>query len=437
MNPPSEHRLFGFHDVCEWDRTCVHLAALRVRKIDRPPVFDDRAEIGIIGSEGHFFTLAETQAFNFPQGARQLWAPSGNGFWFNQCAQSGWIASFAEVSKGGVGRSLGQALYTLSPVGSVGYGLNFARLNRLGGYGYVGLPDPTVNEARPQHDGVTEVDLETGRVRVLVSIGDASAGVNCGQETHHYLTHIVPNPSGTRLLFLHRWWLPDGGIGSRLLSCVKDGKDLRCHAEGFLSHFDWWDEHRLIIWGRLANKSDQLRRLPSARRLGWALKIAKSVVQTVRPKAGRGHLSFVLIDVRDNSVQPFWPDHLTEDGHPMFCPADRDWLSIDTYPDADRVRQLKLLHAVTGQIVDLGRYQYADLPLDRSLLQKSFEHVDPVVLRNVDLEKFAWARSGLHCDLHPRWKPDGTALAFDSTHEGHRDIYVVDTSRYVTPTSQP
>ena len=140
-------------------------------------------------------------------------------------------------------------------------------------------------------------------------------------------------------------------------------------------------------------------------------------------------MTFLLIDVRDGSVKPFWPDLLPEDGHPMFCPANRDWLSIDTYPDANRVRQLKLLHATTGEVVNLGQYQYANLPLDQNLLHQAFEHVDPVVLRSVDREKFAFARSGLHCDLHPRWKPDGTALGFDSTHEGNRQIYSVETSQ--------
>ena len=30
------------------------------------------------------------------------------------------------------------------------------------------------------------------------------------------------------------------------------------------------------------------------------------------------------------------------------------------------------------------------------------------------------------CDLHPRWRRDGRALAFNSVHEGSRQIYLVD-----------
>jgi len=32
------------------------------------------------------------------------------------------------------------------------------------------------------------------------------------------------------------------------------------------------------------------------------------------------------------------------------------------------------------------------------------------------------------CDLHPRWRPDGKMLAFNSVHEGSRQVYVIDVS---------
>jgi Tol biopolymer transport system component len=30
------------------------------------------------------------------------------------------------------------------------------------------------------------------------------------------------------------------------------------------------------------------------------------------------------------------------------------------------------------------------------------------------------------CDLHPRWRPDGRMLGFNSVHEGSRQVYVID-----------
>jgi len=420
------HHFFGFHDVSAWNSAGDKSACLRVSVINRPPAGDDVAEAGFVDERtGQFHPLVETTAFNFPQGGRQLWIPGQDAFWVNKRLSGVWGAVLVDAQTGNT-REIDQGLYALSPDGSTGYGLNFARLNRLGGYGYVGYADPTINEARPANDGIFRVDLMSGKVDVLLSTADAAAGVSSTDAAHHYVTHVVPSPSGERLLFLHRWWLPDGGVGSRLMSVSKEGRDLVCHAEGFLSHFDWWDDHRIIIWGRLANSTDRLRRLSGAQRFGGALKLIKRLVRVVRPRGTGAKMSFLLIDTRDASVQPFWPELLPEDGHPMFCPANRDWLSIDTYPDADRVRQLKVLNATTGKVLDLGRFRYADLTLERNMLSKCFEHVDAAVLANVKGDSLAFARSGLHCDLHPRWRRDGRLLGFDSTHEGSRQVYVCD-----------
>lgn len=32
----------------------------------------------------------------------------------------------------------------------------------------------------------------------------------------------------------------------------------------------------------------------------------------------------------------------------------------------------------------------------------------------------------IRCDLHPRWNDTGSAVSFDSTHEGYRGIYMID-----------
>ena len=39
----------------------------------------------------------------------------------------------------------------------------------------------------------------------------------------------------------------------------------------------------------------------------------------------------------------------------------------------------------------------------------------------------------LRCDLHPRWMPGGSAVTFDSIHEGYRGIYRADLSAIVSP----
>lgn len=50
-------------------------------------------------------------------------------------------------------------------------------------------------------------------------------------------------------------------------------------------------------------------------------------------------------------------------------------------------------------------------------------------------ELYAFTRSGLHCDLHPRWRGDGTQVAFDSIHEGTPQPYVHGVKAWVAPSN--
>ena len=69
--------------------------------------------------------------------------------------------------------------------------------------------------------------------------------------------------------------------------------------------------------------------------------------------------------------------------------------------------------------------------LDMSLKDNFFERVDPKILSSITPEDLAFTRSGLHCDLHPRWSRDGRWVLFDSIHEGTRQLYAVDVNNLI------
>ena len=66
-----------------------------------------------------------------------------------------------------------------------------------------------------------------------------------------------------------------------------------------------------------------------------------------------------------------------------------------------------------------------------SLLNKYFNGVDPKILNSISPEELSFTRSGLHCDLHPRWTADGKRAVFDSIHEGTRQIYAVNVAALI------
>ena len=71
--------------------------------------------------------------------------------------------------------------------------------------------------------------------------------------------------------------------------------------------------------------------------------------------------------------------------------------------------------------LDLGRFRMISDRPDMSLVSEFFRDVD--LSNTPNQEELAFTRSGLHCDLHPRWNSKGDKAFFDSIHEGTRQLY--------------
>ena len=433
MTQPPRHHFFGFHDLIEWNAAGDKLLALQVEDISHPPYPGEAATVGYVATETRAFVpLGVTTAFNYPQGARQQWLGEGDRFVVNDRVGEGWGARIYEAAAGRPVAELGHPVHCHSARTGDAFGLNYARLHRLGGYGYVGLPDPWADDPAPEADGIVKHNLRTGQAELLVSLRAVAAhdaGAPLASGAHHYVTHLLLNPAHTRLAFLHRHSLPDGGDMTRLMTIGTGGEGLRCLARGFLSHFDWLDDESVMIWGRRDERVAALRSNPLLAHplLGGALRLAKGVARGLLKRRVAAGMSFlVATDQPGAPTRPFAVGVLTEDGHPMFCPADRDWCVNDTYPSAEGVRTLMLYQVSRNRRVDLGRYAMLAAEPDVAELGRAYDSLAPSVRRRFPPSLYAFTRSGLHCDLHPRWDAPGTRVAFDSIHEGTRQIYALD-----------
>lgn len=438
-----KHHFFGFHDLVQWNDRGDLMLALAVESISHPPLPGEAAVVGVVNPDTReFVPITKTLAFNYPQGARQQWLCDSNRFLFNDRVGDAWGCRIADAGSRSLVGELPFSIHACDPVTGDAYGLDYARLQRVGGYGYTGLTDRLAGEDIPATAGIHKGNVSGGRARLLVSVLDAA---QCGEKQAvttgypHYLTHLLLSPSRTRLAFLHRYRLPDGGETTRLLTVGADGSSLRCLAKGFLSHFAWLDDGLILIWGRAGGSASVLRESPLLRLPGLrpALHLAKGAARALlRPRGGPAALSFLAVtDSETPQPRPVGAGVLTEDGHPMACPADRDWLVNDTYPDAEGVRKLMLYQASTNRRVDLGSFRMLDARPDPATFDvaAATDGVDGRVRRHFAEPLYLFTRSGYHCDLHPRWKGDGSAVAFDSIHEGTRQIYVVDVSAMVRP----
>ncbi|MPR32127.1 hypothetical protein [Salmonirosea aquatica] len=422
---------FGFHDLIPWNSNGNRLATLRIADISTPPKTHVFCDFGFIENR-KFIKLGETYAYNFPQGARQQWVGNSNFLIINDKFEDKWISKVYDTDSLRQTSLLQYPAHVITDDGWA-FGLNYSRLFRVGGYGYTGLRDITASHHAPSTDGIIKHNIYTGESHLLVSIHTvASFEANLNAGKHHYITHLVLNPNQDRIAFLHRCKLSDGGETTRLMTIGCDGSNLRCLSSGFLSHFDWKNNYQIAIWGRVGTNIEAIRnsifyRIMPTKLLFFIKYMVKSLISNYYPRktlSSNSLFNWLVFSDEDSPTCSLLADGiLSEDGHPSFCPTNRDWMICDTYPNTEGIRTLYLFQYSTQRKIDLGYYKMISNKPDLASLGDSLENVEASVIKSFKLDNLAFTRSGLHCDLHPRWNRNGTTVSFDSIHEGVRRIY--------------
>jgi hypothetical protein len=370
-----KHHFFGYYDKSPWNRSGELLAAHEVAFNDRPPTAKDCTTIGVVhlGDSARFEPIGKSAAWNWQQGAMLQWhAADPERLLIYNDRRDGRFVAVVQDAAGPERRVYDLPLYAMTPEGRHGLSLNFARLyTHRPGYGYAGVADTWAQDPHPDDDGIRLIDLGTGGSRLSVSLGQLAGRSPTPDmlDAYHWVNHIQVSPSGERFAFFHIWRVGKQGWAVRLYTCRLDGSDLACLLDtGFVSHYDWMDDDRILVWTRLPGVGER----------------------------------FVLCDRRDDSRHVVGHGVLTEDGHCSFSP-DRNWVLNDTYPDGYGLRTLMLFRPDDGRRIDLARL-YSP--------------------------KARWWGE-IRCDLHPRWNGDGTQICVDSVHSGERQIYIADVSGYL------
>ncbi len=427
--------LVGFHDIDPWSSDGNNFLALRVGSMEEIPATNTYAEIVSVNLDsGAVKVLDRTICWNFPQGGRQSWIRSEDGdtVVFNVLKDGQFIAKIID-SDGQLIRYCDKPIYRVSPCQMFSYGLNYERMYRLGGYGYAGVKDQSAGDHAPQNEGIWKTNLNTGQSELLITLSEIAALQGNSlviNDTDHYVTHILPSPNGSSVCFLHRYWLPDGGIQTRLIVCGNDGGDAEVWDEGFLSHFDWIDNESILVWGKPASKVQVLRSsiyLQKIPLLPSFLQLIKPVVKTLLGRKIVPQGFYRAVSSKDRFTSRKFSENLpVEDGHPSFCPSDRSLLLTDTYPNRDLFRRLMILNCKTGQLHMLGELRQSNKKPSEEAMKAVMPFIDKNVLKKFSKKHFIYSRSGVHCDLHPRWNSDGDYFAIDSNHEGQRNVYIME-----------
>ena len=363
-----DHHFFGYYDKSPWSEDGQYLLAHCSQIGFSQPQAGDAVTIGMVALVSQqFIPLAQSYAWNYQQGAMLQWLPNApTQLIFNDFVAGHFISRVIDIQ----GHAVAQydtPVYALHPKLPLGYSLNFARLARLRpDYGYCGSDDPFADQMSPSEDGVFLLDMTANHSRLIISLAQLAQlnPLDSMSGAMHWVNHIQVSPKGDRIAFLHRWKIAGQAHQSRLYSAASDGSDLRCLLDTqMVSHYDWLNESQLMVW---ANTVDDTG------------------------------CCYQLVDIYGQTQLAIDRSVFAGDGHCSFSP-DRRWVLTDTYPDLYRKQELYVFEVTK--------------PKQKQRLAR---------LLSCDA-----ARATIRCDLHPRWRQDGKQVCIDSSHDGTRQIYLL------------
>lgn len=373
------HHWFAYYDKRQIDPTGRYALGMQIDWENRTPTGVEPITIGMVDlhDSDRWLELGRSTAWGWQQGCMLQWLPgSKEQIIWNDRGEDDYICHMLNV-RTGEKRTLPHAIYCLSPDGQTAFATDFRRINDMRpGYGYPGLADPHALDLAPRASGIWRVDLRSGRREMIVSIADVATlpypdepswfPPGDRRQAKHYFNHLLVNPDGTRLVFLHRWWVQRNRRYTRMFSCRPDGSDLRPVIDtGMTSHFIWRDPKHLLAYTR-------------------------------HPTAG---MRFCIIEDRaGGTIEIIDSPLLPVDGHCTYLPGNA-WILTDTYPQgSERLQEVYLFHIATERRVSLGQF-----------------HLPPQYTGE-------W-----RVDTHPRHTPDGKAVIIDSAHTGEgRQMFLID-----------
>ena len=371
MSPDDkEHEyFFGYYDKSPWDATGRYMICMRAKDTWSVPDPLDTADIMLIDTEDNnsIRKVATTHTWNVQQGCMAQWlGPDfSSRILYNDMREGKYCSVVLDINTGEES-VLPMPTYTVSADGKTALSLDFSRLHSLRlGYGYAALPESTKDVAIPDTTAVWKMDIETGEVTELLKYTEFAKfqprPEMLEEGSVHKVNHLMISPNGKRFMVLYRWLCGQRKY-TRLITCNVDGTDMYVLSDDdMVSHCYWKNDEEIIGFER-------------------------------KKEFGPG---YYLMKDKTQEWKHLWA-HLSNDGHPSYCPMESDLVVFDTYPNRARVQEVKIAK---------------DTDLEARTIAKVFA---PFRYDN-----------DTRCDLHPRWSRDGKKICFDSTFEGRKGLYIV------------
>ena len=391
---PHEHFLASYFAIDSWSPNKRYLLALETDLNGRLPEAGERCTLGVVDlvDGNRFIPFTTTACWNFQEAAMAFWIDDETVL-FNDVRDGKFRTVVMKWRTGEEVRVLPMPVSAVSEDRTWAVSVNYARLSLTRpDYGYAGPgQDARAGVESPDDDGLWTMDLKTGATKMILSVAAGKPQFSKpswqpakpGRQLSYYC-HTVISKDGKKIFFLART-VDLAGENSREVTywettsftIDRDGGNLRrCFRDGWQgSHFNWAPDgsHKMLVtavWdgdtkGRGWEDTD------------WSL---------VEFEVGR-----------ECEVRRIGAGILDKDWHCVYSP-DGKFMSGEGYWNKNFERAWVLVRLSDGMTMPMGSFFVP--------------------------EKY---RGGYwRCDLHARYRPDGRQIAFNSVHEGSRQIYVRD-----------
>ena len=389
---PHEHLLASYYGINSWSPDHRYVSVLQTDLNGRLPKAGERCVLGLVDLQdgNRFIPIATTACWNFQEAAMAHWMNDSE-ILFNDSRDGKFVAVILNW-KTKEERILPMPVSAVSEDRTWALSVNYARLSIVRpDYGYAGKGQDARSDVEwPVDDGLWKMDLATGGTELLLSVAAARdqmpppkrvAG-KPGQPLA-YFCHTVISKDGKKIFFLARSidWFDVSTHKTSIwettaVTVDSDGRNLRpCFKKGWSgSHFNWAPDgsHRMlmtVIWNGEKRKPGE--------RFNWSpVEFAVGAEDKVR-RIGAGVLDW--------------------DWHCLYSP-DGKFMSAETYWTKNFERPWVLVRLADGMVKPMGAFYVPE----------------------------GYRQSHWRCDLHARYRPDGRQIAFNSTHEGSRQVYLRD-----------
>lgn len=360
---------FGYYDKSPWCRSGRFILVNKVKNAYKRAESDDKCTICLIDTTDDYSIkeICVSHSWNVQQGCMAQWLGPDfeSRIIYNDYRNGDFCSVIYNIFENKEEKIIRMPIYDVSKDGKFALTLDFTRLHSLRrGYGYSNKKIAYRKlDKCPESCCIWKVNLETGETRELLKYSDLSSFKV--KKTMIRAVHKVNHimiNPEGTRFMVIHRWIKYGMKYSRLITANVDGTDLYNLSDDTFVSHCFWKNNNEIV--------------------------------SFLRKDGYGDHYYLLNDKTDHFEMIM--ESLKRDGHCSFS-HDEKRIVTDTYPDFKRLCSLYIYDYETRTIERVAR------------LFSPFKYDNDV-----------------RCDLHPRWNWSHDKICVDSTHEGKREMYIID-----------